>query len=65
MVHTNYSDKEVRVCYEEYIAIVHEYYNNSNFDSKINMDSRTKKKILIFEERSSYASLDVVREGRY
>lgn len=44
--------------------MVNEYTKN-NSNSEINIDSRTKKQILGFEERSSYASLDVVRESRY
>ncbi|CAN0409712.1 unnamed protein product, partial [Ectocarpus sp. 12 AP-2014] len=42
--------------YEEFIAIVDEYIkDNSNFE--VNIDSRTKKEILGFGERSAYASL--------
>lgn len=47
-------------CYDEFVGIVNEYIKD-NSNSEINIDSRTKKNIMGFEERSSYASLDVVR----
>ena len=56
------SGEEGRECYEQYVAIVDEYIKD-NSNSEINIDSRAKKKIMGFEERSSYASLDLVREG--
>ena len=49
-------------CYEEFLCIVNEYIKD-NSNSEINIDSRAKQHILKFEARSSYASLDTVREG--
>ncbi|CAB1108068.1 unnamed protein product [Ectocarpus sp. CCAP 1310/34] len=46
--------------YEEFIVIVDEYIeDNSNFE--VNIDSRTKKEILGFGDRSAYASLGTAK----
>lgn len=46
--------------YEEFIVIVDEYIKD-NSNCEVNIDSRTKKKILGFGERSVYASLGTVK----
>ena len=61
-LHGAQSDQYGEQCHEGFLAIVRAYIKD-NSDSEINISSRTKQKILKFEERSSYASLDMVREG--
>ena len=58
------SSQGVKDCYDEFLVIVDEYIKD-NSNSEINIDSRTKKQILRFEGHSSYAALDLVREGVY
>lgn len=47
--------------FDEFTAIVNEYIKDNNSNSEINIDSSTKKKILVFCERSAYSSLVLVR----
>lgn len=61
LFHAADSGEEGKDFYEEFIAIVNEYIKD-NSNSEVNIDSRTKKQTLEYEGRSSYASLDVVRE---
>ena len=61
-IHAATSIQEGKDCYEEFVSIINEYIKD-NSNSEINIDSRTKTQILRFEGRSSYASLDMVRDG--
>ena len=49
--------------FDEFTAIVNEYVQDKS-NSEVNIDSGTKKKILGVCDRSTYSSLDLVRERR-
>lgn len=56
--------KRVQSATKKFVAIVHGYIRDHS-NSEMNIGSRTRKQILEFEECSSYASLDVVREDSW
>ena len=61
-LHAAQSNQKREECFEEFLAVVSAYIKD-NSNSEINLSSRTKKEILRFEGRSSYAALDMVRQG--